>query len=120
MVSGFENHHLHEGPEGSFDEEEEVSQSSRGRRRPREGEGEEEEERSQSRDDVTVEQYLTHWDPVLQRLRPYRILNSGNDAESGEEFFVLSPTHGYQKEMRRPEQQTWKWMRATEPTVMCL
>ena len=57
-----------EGPEGSFAEEEEVSQSSRGGRRPREGEGEEEEERSRSRDDVTVEQYLTDWDPALQRL----------------------------------------------------
>ena len=86
-----------EGPEGSFDEEEEVSQSSRGRRRPREEEGEEEEERSQSRDDVMVDQFLTDWDPVLQRLRPYRILNSSNDAESGEEFFVLSPNHGYRR-----------------------
>ena len=57
-----------EGPAGSFDEEEKISQSSRGRRRPREGEGEEEEERSRSRDDVTVEQYLTDWDPALQRL----------------------------------------------------
>ena len=90
-----------EGPAGSFDEEEKISQSSRGRRRPREGEGEEEEEeRSHSRDDVTVEQYLTDWDPVLQRLRPYRILNSGSDAESGEEFFVLSPTHGYRRQYR--------------------
>ena len=89
-----------EGPEGSFDEEEEVSQASRGRRGPREEEEEEEEQRSNGRDDVTVEQYLTDWDPELHRLRPYRILTSGDDAESGEEFFMLSPTHGYRRHYR--------------------
>ena len=89
-----------EGPEGSFDEEEEVSQANRGRRGPREEEEEEEEQRSNGRDDVTVEQYLTDWDPELHRLRPYRILTSGDDAESGEEFFMLSPTHGYRRHYR--------------------
>ena len=47
-----------------------------------------------------MENYLTDWDPELQRLRPYRILESGDDAASGEEFFTLSPTHGYRRHYR--------------------
>ena len=93
-----------EGPEGSFDEEEEASLQSRrsSRRRPREEEQEEGEEEptSSNRDDVTVEQYLTDWDPMLHRLRPYRILASREDAESGEEFFVLCPEQGYRRVYR--------------------
>ena len=60
----------------------------------------EESEQEISRDGVTVENYLTDWDPVLSRMRPHRILESREDAESGEEFFMLSPTHGYRRHYR--------------------
>ena len=49
---------------------------------------------------MTVEQYLTDWDPMLHRLRPYRILAPREDAESGEEFFVLCPEQGYRRVYR--------------------
>ena len=89
-----------EGVDGSFDEEEENSLESQGasRRRPRSEQAESEQE--VARDEVTVESYLTEWDPELSRMRPYRILQSLEDAESGEEFFMLSPDHGYRRHYR--------------------
>ena len=67
--------------DGNFDDEEEHSlDSQRGlRRRPRSEQAELEQEIA--RDEVTVENYLTDWDPELSRMKPYRILESGEDAE---------------------------------------
>ena len=65
---------------------------------------------SQERDDdyEWMGEWTTDWDPVLQRMREYRILEGSEDAESGEEYFTGNETTGLYRRYRptRSERET--------------
>ena len=45
-------------------------------------------------------EWTTDWDPVLQRMREYRILANSEDAKSGEEYFAGDGTTGFYRRYR--------------------